>query len=96
MFILAGYLYFYMENISKEEAKRIQEINLQKQIAEKKKDPELVKQNVDKIEITNEQRIEEIKKNKKNYKTIKLENSSEAYFIENNNKLDLFLDEKKI
>lgn len=96
MFILAGYLYYYMEYIPQKEANIAEEVEKQKQAVEVKKEPKLTKQIVEKVEISNAEKIEELKKKKNNYKVIKLENSSNTYFKEEDNSLDLYLDDKKI
>ena len=69
---------------------------MQEEIIEAKKDPELVKQVIEIKEISNAEKIEILKKNKKKYKTIELKNLSEVFFMENGNKLDLYLNNKKI
>ncbi|MDD2870959.1 MAG: hypothetical protein PHS49_03115 [Candidatus Gracilibacteria bacterium] len=94
-FIGAGYIYYqsiYLPNKQLE----IQEQLVQQQLEQEqsqKKEIVLTKQEIDKIELTPEQKIQEIKTNKENYKTFGLENGSKAYFRESGNKLDLYYDD---
>lgn len=94
-FIWAWYIYYqsiYLPNKQLE----IQEQLVQQQLEQEqsqKKEIVLTKQEIDKIELTPEQKIQEIKTNKENYKTFGLENWSKAYFRESGNKLDLYYDD---
>jgi hypothetical protein len=92
-FIWAGYLYYHLSYLPEKELKIKQE--LQDSLVIEQKEPELIKQEIDIIELTNAQKIEEIKENNNNYRTFKF-NNNKAYFIENGNKLDLYLDSNKI
>lgn len=89
-----------MKYLPKQEKLVDEQILINKQIEEKKKTdnikPKLVKKIMEQKELSNSEKIEEIKTNKKYYKSIKLENSSQIYFKENEKKLDLYLDNKKI
>lgn len=94
--ILVGYVFFYTQYASEKQQEITDQINEQKVAEEVKKQPKLVKQVVEKIELSNKEKIESIKKTKNSYKAISLENSSEVFFIENGSKLDMYLDDKKI
>ena len=93
-FIWVWYLYYNLSYLPKKELIIVQE--LERNVLEEIKEPELVKQVLDKVELSNTQKIEDIKEKKNNYRTFSLENNRKAYFTENNNSLDLYLDTKKI
>ena len=97
-FIWTGYLYYNFSYIPTKKAKEIR-IELEKQ----KKDEakvikriELVKQKQINVTKTKQEKIKELREDIKHYKTFKLENNKKAYFTENNWKLDLYYDNKKI
>lgn len=65
-------------------------ISKEEEIYLEKQEPELKK------ELTNKEKIEELKKNKVNYITFSLKNNNKAYFKDLSNSLDLYLNDKKI
>lgn len=75
--------------VKEEEQKKIE-------IEQTKKALKLSKIDVKIIELTNEQKIQQIKDDKSNYKTFNLKNASKVYFREMDNKLDLYVDNVKI
>ena len=90
-FIWLIYIYIKFdekEKIRIETQKKNEQITLKKEI-------KLIKKEGEKS-ITNIEKIERLKQNKKNYKTFYLKNNKKAYFFKKNNKLDLFFNEKKI
>lgn len=97
-FIWAWYLYYnlsYLPQIKAEELRLIQEKeDNEKKVLVKKID--LVKKEIIKNNISNADKIEEIKENNKNYKTFKLNNNLKAYFKEISGKLDLYYNDNKI
>lgn len=99
-FIWAGYLYYnlkYLPNKQLEiKAQIVEQEKIKVKQAEVKKEVKLTKQVIDKVELTSEQKIQELKWEKQNYKTFNLKNGSKVYFKEVNNKLDLYADDVKI
>lgn len=99
-FVWVGYLYYhfsYLPNKKIEIQSQIIEKQIQDQNKEKqKKELKLVEKKVEKIELSNEQKIEEIKQNNTNYKTFTLENGVKSFFKKNNNNLDLYIEDYKI
>lgn len=99
-FIWAGYLYYNLKYLPNKQLEIKAQIIEQKKIKvkqdEAKKEVKLTKQVIDKVELTSEQKIQELKWEKQNYKTFNLKNGSKVYFKEENNKLDLYLDSVKI
>ena len=100
-FIWVWYLYYNLSYLP-EKKLRIEQ-NLQKSLVVEVKKPELIKQIIDKPDLTNTQKVEDInmtwswvKENNQDYKTFNLVNNSKAHFIENNSKLDLYLNSNKI
>jgi len=97
-FIWSGYLYYNFSYIPTKKAEEIR-IELEKQKKEEAKvikKIELVKQKKVTIVKTKQEKIKELREDIKHYKTFKLHNNKKAYFTENNWKLDLYYDNKKI
>ena len=92
----AGYLYYTFIIIPAKNV-RIQE-RLEEQILleQKKQAPVLVKQEIVDVELTKAEKIQFIKDKKSSYKTFKFSNTLKAFFLENNNRLELYLNDDKI
>ena len=86
-FIWIWYIYYHLEYLPNEQIKKINE---------EKIDNTIVKLNIEKKELSKDEKIIELKENIKNYKTFTLWNLSKVYFKENNNNLDIYLEDEKI
>ena len=99
-FIWVWYLYYNLTYLPNKELKIQKQLDEQQQIIEQekevKKDIVLTKQINDKVETTNQQKIEELKANNTKYKTFTLDNWKKIYFLEFSNKLDLYVNDNKI
>lgn len=99
-FIWAWFLYYNLKYLPEKQqeikAQVIEEQKLKAKQSEIKKEIVLTKQVVDKVELTSEQKILQIKEDKQNYKTFNLKNWSKVYFKKIDNKLDLYSDNVKI
>lgn len=97
---VAGYFYYKLVyipyTIQKQNEVIIQKQNELENKEIEKKEIKLIKLNVEKQELTNNQKIEELKLKKNNYKSFSLKNAANVYFIESDDKLDLFLDDIKV
>ena len=96
-FIWAGYIYYHLKYIPNKQEKVREEQIIQKekqeQEIEEKNKPKLIKRNIVEKELTNTQKIEEIKEKNNNYRVFRLENSYKAYFKQSWDGLDLFFNE---
>lgn len=92
----AGYLFYVLKYIPNKQAEIQTEIQIQEAEKQALKEPKLIKQIVDEVKITNAEKIEELKESNNNYRTFKLDNTSTAYFLQNENTLDLFYNKKLI
>ncbi|MDP2091074.1 MAG: hypothetical protein Q8K30_05765 [Candidatus Gracilibacteria bacterium] len=97
---VGGYFYYNYKYIPEQNMKIQAQVKEEEQkkieIEQTKKALKLSKIDVKIIELTNEQKIQQIKDDKSNYKTFNLKNASKVYFREMDNKLDLYVDNVKI
>lgn len=96
-FIGAGYIYYHLIYIPAQlEEKKQQELEVQNlKVIEKQ--PKLVLQDTENIEVSstpNTKKIEELKDRKNSYYYLSLWAIGDIKFLENNNKLDLFLEDE--
>lgn len=101
IWVFVGWYFFYNYKYLPEKQQKIE--NIKKVEQEKKLQVEkaskaikLTKQEIKTVELTSEQKIEQLKEDKSNYKTFNLKNASKVYFKEVDNKLDLYVDRVKI
>ncbi len=91
------YNYKYLVKNEEEISSKIKkQEELEKQKFEDKKEIILTKQILNKDLLTNSEKIQKIKENNKNYKNFTFNNWLKVYFKEEDNKLDLYSDDKKI
>lgn len=102
-FIWVSYIYYNLIYLPEKKSEIKNEQKVINSISEIKKDPELIKQVVEKKELTNLEKIEKIKQKNKNslgtdwkYKTFILNDNLNAYFKKSDNNLNLYLSNKKI
>lgn len=95
-FIWAWYLYYNLSYLKDKNIALNNEKILNSQTTEIKKEPELIPVLVEKIELSNSQKIDELKEKTSSYKVIKVNDFSKAIFIENWNWLSLSLDWNEI
>lgn len=85
--MIVGVFFYYLKYIPYQNKKiKEQEIQKQKELEEAKA-PKFIKQDIQKIELTNAQKIDELRDKKNYYKVIKLSNYSKAYFKKENDNL---------
>jgi len=94
--IWAGYLFYNLKYIPNKQAKIQEEISIEQAKIEKQKEPKLTEQVIEKKELSNVEKIDELRSKNKYYKYFKLDNDLEAYFINNKGSLDLFYNKSKI
>ncbi len=101
IWVIIWWYFYYNYKYIPEKQKRIED-QLKKQeqrkieVEKAKNELKLTKLDIKTVELTNEQKIEQLKEDKSNYKTFNLKNASKVYFKEVDNKLDLYVDRVKI
>jgi len=83
-----------LKYIPNKQAKIQEEIAIEQERIEKQKEPKITAQEVK--ELSNAERIDELRSKNKYYKFFKLNNDKEVYFKKNEESLDLFYDKIKI
>ncbi|MFK7780346.1 MAG: hypothetical protein QM490_04305 [Candidatus Gracilibacteria bacterium] len=92
----AGFLLYYIKYIPYKQAKIQAETQNQKAEIEIHKEPKMTQKIVEEIKLSPAEKIDELRTAARSYKAFKLDNSSNAYFVEERDGLDLFYDKTKI
>ena len=90
------YLYYSMIIVPSQQSRAREALDAQVFLDQKKNETKLIKEEIKDIELTKEEKIQFIREKRNSYKTFRFSNTLKAYFMKNDDSLDLYLDDKKI